>query len=132
MKFNKRIELKSISKTVFVLSFGASLFFLPNFAAHAQTKSRTVKSGVQTARVLITDQGYSRTSITLRRGVLTRITFLRQTDATCATEVVIPAYGINRNLPLNEPVVINFTPKKSGEFGFTCGMDMMRGKLIVR
>ncbi|MBP6004793.1 MAG: cupredoxin domain-containing protein [Pyrinomonadaceae bacterium] len=132
MKFNKRIELKSISKTVFVLSFGASLFFFTNFAAHAQTKSRTVKSGVQTARVLITDQGYSRTGITLRRGVLTRITFLRQTDATCATEVVIPAYGINRNLPLNEPVVISFTPKKSGEFGFTCGMNMMRGKLIVR
>ena len=132
MKFNKRIELKSICKTGFLLSFGASLFFLANFAAHGQTKSRTVKSGVQTARVLITDQGYSRTRITLRRGVLTRITFLRQTDSTCATEVVIPAYGINRNLPLNEPVVISFTPRNKGEFGFTCGMNMMRGKLIVQ
>lgn len=90
------------------------------------------KLKLQTAKVLINDQGYSRTSITLRRGVPTRITFLRQTDSTCATEIVISEYGINRPLPLNTPVVVSFTPKRSGEVGFTCGMNMMRGKLIVQ
>ncbi len=90
------------------------------------------KPKLQTAKVLINDQGYSRTSITLRRGVPTRITFLRQTDSTCATEIVIAEYGINRPLPLDTPVVVSFTPKRSGEFGFTCGMNMMRGKLIVQ
>jgi plastocyanin domain-containing protein len=132
MRIGKPIELKRIGKTVFGLSFCASLVFAANFPVNGQTKSRTVKSGVQTARVLITDQGYSRTSIILRRGVPTRITFLRQTDSTCATEVVIPAFGINRNLPLNQAVVISFTPRSRGEFGFTCGMNMMRGKLIVQ
>lgn len=87
---------------------------------------------VQTAKVLITEQGYSRTSINLRRGIRARITFLRQTDATCATEVVISAYGVHRSLPLNTPTVISFTPKRSGEFDFTCGMSMMHGKLIVQ
>ncbi len=106
------------------------MFVIVTIQTHAQAKNSKPK--LQTARVVMTDQGYSRTSIVLRRGVPTRITFLRQSDATCATEVVIPEYGINRTLPLNTPVAVSFTPKRSGEFNFTCGMNMMRGKLMVR
>ncbi len=86
---------------------------------------------VQNARILITETGYSRNTVRLRRGVPARLTFVRQTDATCATEIVIPAYGINKSLPLGRSVVVAFTPNRSGEFTFTCGMNMMRGKLIV-
>ncbi len=99
---------------------------------HAQARTKDPKAKLQTARVVITEQGYSRSSIVLRRGVPTRLTFLRQTDATCATEIVIPAYGIHRSLPLNTSIVVSFTPKRSGEFNFTCGMNMMRGKLVVQ
>lgn len=95
-------------------------------------KPKTAKPKVQTARVEITERGYSLASIKLKRGIPARITFVRKTDATCAKEVVIEAYGINRKLPLNESVVIAFTPDKTGEFIFTCGMNMMRGKLIVK
>jgi plastocyanin domain-containing protein len=112
-------------KYITVLAFCLALFA----SANSQTQK---KPRLQTARVLITENGYSRTSIKLRRGVPARITFLRQTDVTCATEVVISAYGINRSLPLNTPVSINFTPKNSGEFNFSCGMNMMHGKLIVQ
>lgn len=98
---------------------------------NAQNSKRIKWPGTQTARVLITELGYSRTSIKLRRGVPVRLTFLRQTDKTCATEVVIPAYEITRSLPLNQPVVISFTPARTGVYDFTCGMKMMRGKLIV-
>ncbi len=108
------------------------LFLLAMTTQSPAQKHRVIKPKIQTARVLITERGYSRNSITLRRGIPARITFLRQTDATCATEVVIAAYGINRSLPLNTPVSINFTPKSSGEFNFTCGMNMMRGKLVVQ
>ncbi len=122
-----RKNLKSIHLIILPV-----LFLLANsYQAKAQV-SKIVKPRAQTARVLITENGYSRTSINLRRGVPTRITFIRQTDATCATEIVISYYGINRALPLNTPVVVSFTPKRSGEVGFTCGMNMMRGKLIVR
>jgi len=55
---------------------------------------------------------------------------VRKTDETCAKEVVIKDYSINRKLPLNEPVTVEFTPRK-GEFAFACGMDMIKGKLIV-
>jgi plastocyanin domain-containing protein len=93
----------------------------------AMTKPR-----VQTATVKITERGYEPDIVKVRRGVRTRITFVRTTDATCATEVVFPELGIKRELPLNQPVVITFTPRKKGEFTFTCGMKMMRGRLIVQ
>lgn len=111
----------------------AILLVLLVLTAFSQTNAQAKnKPKLQTAKVVITEQGYSRTSIKLRRGVRTRITFLRQTDATCAKEVVISAYGIRRTLPLNTPITVSFTPARSGEFNFTCGMNMHRGKLIVQ
>lgn len=121
--------MKTIEKYALGLFLTAIAIVAMNAQSQAQAKS--TKPKLQTARVLINDQGYSRTSINLRRGVPMRITFLRQTEETCATEVVIADYGIRRSLPLNVPVAVSFTPKRSGEVTFTCGMNMMRGKLIV-
>jgi len=94
----------------------------------------TVGAGprVQKFTVKITEGGFEPVSLRLRRGVQARITFLRTTDRTCATEVMIRDFGIKRDLPLNQPVVITLTPNQKGEFSFTCGMNMMRGKLIVQ
>lgn len=102
-----------------------------SFAVSAQTHGKTVKPKTQTAKVLITEKGYEPGSLKLRRGVPAKITFLRTTENTCGTEIVIPAYGINKPLPLNERVTVSFTPKKTGEVGFTCGMNMMHGKIVV-
>jgi plastocyanin domain-containing protein len=101
-------------------------------AIGAAMNTATAKPRLQTATVKITERGYEPYVVKIRRGVRTRITLVRTTDATCATEVVFPELGIRRELPLNQPVVITFTPSKKGEFTFTCGMKMMRGKLIVR
>ena len=85
----------------------------------------------QAARVVIGPYGYEPASIRLKRGVPAKVTFLRTTDSTCATEVVFADYGIRRELPLDRSVTVGFTPRKAGEFSFTCGMIMHRGKLIV-
>lgn len=90
------------------------------------------KPRAQRLTVKITQRGFEPETLRLRRGVQVRITFLRTTDQTCATEIVLRDFGIRRELPLNQPVVITLTPKTRGEFSFTCGMNMMRGKLIVQ
>jgi plastocyanin domain-containing protein len=90
------------------------------------------KPGLQTAKIEINTKGYQPAKLKLRRGVRARVTFLRTTDATCAKEIVLPDFNIRRALPLNEPVVVNFTPIKRGTFTFVCGMNMMRGQLIVQ
>src|SRR5947208_5917949 len=86
---------------------------------------------VQNRRVKITEQGFEPATLTVQRGIRTRITFLRTTDNTCAKEVVFPDFGIKRDLPLNQPVVIILTTNKEGEFKCTFGMTMMKGSLIV-
>jgi len=43
----------------------------------------------------------------------------------------MPGYGIKRDLPLNQAVVIRFTPRTRGEIGYACGMDMYRGKVVA-
>jgi RND family efflux transporter MFP subunit len=95
-------------------------------------RERETERSVQTANVVLTKDGYKPDSINLRRGVPARLTFVREAEVTCGTEVVIPEYGIKLELPLNEPVIVAFTPNKAGEFTFSCGMNMLRGKLIVR
>jgi plastocyanin domain-containing protein len=97
-----------------------------------ETLARSEKPKAQTARVILTEQGYKPDSVRLRRGIPARITFVRQSEGTCGTEIVLPAQGIKRALPLNKPVVVAFTPNKSGEFSFTCGMGMLRGKIVAQ
>jgi plastocyanin len=89
-----------------------------------------LQNDAQTATIEINDKGFEPSSLKLKAGAPAKVTFVRKTDATCAKEVVIKEYNINRNLPLNEPVTVEFTPRK-GEFTFACGIDMIKGKLIV-
>jgi hypothetical protein len=86
----------------------------------------------QNARVVVSDQGYEPAKVILRAGTPARITFVRTTDKTCGTEVVFPSLNIKRALPLNKPVVIEFTPPKSGDLAFACGMNMLHGTVVVQ
>ena len=98
-------------------------------ASSGETRS---SEAAQTAKVVVSDQGFEPAKVTLRAGAPVRITFVRTTDKTCATEVVFPSLNIKRALPLNEPVVIEFTPAKSGDIAFACGMNMLHGTIVVQ
>jgi hypothetical protein len=95
------------------------------------TGSERGNESVQTAKIVVSEQGYEPPKLVLRAGVLARLTFLRTTDKTCGTEVVFPALNIKRALPLNDPVVIEFTPTKGGDVAFACGMNMLHGTVVV-
>src|SRR6266511_1665787 len=101
----------------------------PGAASRAAAEA-TLQNDTQTATVEVTDKGFEPPSLKLKAGAPAKVTFVRKTDATCAKEVVIKEYKIERKLPLNEPVTVEFTPRK-GEFTFACGMDMIKGKLVV-
>jgi cobalt-zinc-cadmium efflux system membrane fusion protein len=87
---------------------------------------------VQTARVTVGEQGYEPSRVNLRASVPARLTFVRTTDKTCGTAVTIPSLGIRRELPLNQPVEIQFTPDRSGNVEFVCGVNMLRGTIVVQ
>jgi cobalt-zinc-cadmium efflux system membrane fusion protein len=98
----------------------------------APTPSAAAAAQAQTARIAVTEKGYEPDKVTLRAGVPARLTVVRMTDKTCGTEIVFPALNIKRSLPLNEPVVIEFTPAKTGDIAFACGMNMLKGVVVVQ
>jgi membrane fusion protein, heavy metal efflux system len=107
---------------------------LTNEPVNAKSSQPTRRGEDQTQSVTVTlsEKGYQPETFSLRQGVPARVTFVRKVEATCGEEVVLADYNIKRELPLNKPVVVEFTPTKTGEFRFACGMDMLRGKIIVK
>lgn len=86
----------------------------------------------QSAAITVTEKGFEPANINLQAGVPARMTFTRKTEATCATSVVFPDFGIEKKLPLNQPVTVEFTPKQTGTLSYACGMNMLRGKVVVQ
>ena len=45
---------------------------------------------------------------------------------------MLPDFGRRAHLPENHTVAVEILPREPGEYEFTCGMNMYKGKLIVR
>ena len=76
--------------------------------------------------------GYSPEVISIPKGKTTKINFIRKDPSSCLEEVILGDFKIRKFLPLNKKVTIEVTPKKNGEFNFSCGMNMFHGKIIVK
>ncbi len=88
-------------------------------------------AGVQEIKVTVKG-GYSPDVIVVKQGTPVRLDFYRDEAASCSEQVVFGDFGIARDLPAYKTTPVEFTPDKAGEFTFTCGMNMLRGKLIVQ
>ncbi len=91
-----------------------------------------VEKNLQTVTIEASGTGFKPAQVELKAGVPARLVFTRVTDQTCATEVIFPDLKITKKLPLNKPVTVEFTPAKPATLTFTCGMDMLSGKLVVK
>ena len=116
------VVIGAILLIVFVLWY----FFGPKEAAAAGVGER----GVQEIRITVKG-GYSPDVIVVKQGIPVRLDFYRDETASCSEQVVFGDFGIARDLPAFQTTPVEFTPESPGEFTFTCGMRMMRGKLIV-
>ena len=79
--------------------------------------------------ISVTEQGFEPQVVKVSAGKPVTLVVTRQTSKTCATEVVMAEYGINKPLPLGEAVEISFTPKAPGEIHYACAMDMYKGTI---
>jgi plastocyanin domain-containing protein len=75
--------------------------------------------------------GYQPASIIVAAGRPVRLNFTRREASTCGEEVVLPSFGKRAHLPQDETVTVEVVPAEPGEYEFTCGMNMYRGKLIA-
>jgi plastocyanin len=97
----------------------------------ADSAAPTVQKAGQAIEVAVTGDGFVPARIKVQKGQKVRLVVTRKTDRTCATEIVIKDQGINKKLPLNQPVTVEFTPSKSGQIRYACAMDMIAGVIVV-
>lgn len=83
-------------------------------------------------QLAVTDTGFTPGTITVPAGKPVTLVVTRRTDATCAKEIVFPAQGIHKDLPLNQAVEIGLPASPKGEIAYHCGMDMVGGKVVVQ
>ena len=86
----------------------------------------------RTIDLAVTEKGFEPSKVEVKKGQPVHLVVTRKTEATCATELVIQDQGVRKELPLNKAVAIDFTPQKSGEISYVCGMDMIGGRLLVQ
>lgn len=82
--------------------------------------------------VNVTMVGFDPDSIPAEAGKPLQLAFFRPNENNCADEVDFPDLGIRKKLPPGQTTVVEVTPPKTGSLGFACGMNMLKGKLIVR
>jgi plastocyanin domain-containing protein len=115
--------------------FAALLLIAPMLAPTVgltATRAVAAEASPATQQVeVVVDRGYQPARVEVKAGTVVRITFTKRDYTPCTKEVVFPSLGIRRELSVDKPVVIELPALPAGEVEFHCGMDMVRGKLVV-
>jgi hypothetical protein len=82
--------------------------------------------------IKVSGSGYEPSTIQAKAGQPMKLAFFRVDAQNCGRIVRFPDLGIERELPPGQTVVIEVTPRKTGPLGFSCGMNMMKGELLVQ
>jgi plastocyanin domain-containing protein len=94
-------------------------------------KAVATDGNIQEVTVIV-DGGYDPSRIVVQAGKPVRLRFERKDPSSCLEQVVIPDFHIAADLPLNQVTTVEFTPETTGEYTFTCGMNMFRGAIAVQ
>lgn len=97
-------------------------------------ETKTADSGnvpSDAVKITVSQNGYEPSEIKVTKGQTTKLAFYRADAKNCGGEVIFPSLKIKKSLPVGKTVIVEIKPEKTGELTFACGMDMIKGKLIV-
>jgi Cu+-exporting ATPase len=106
------------------------VFLYVFFFGKRRVVARPVPAGPQEVTVVVSG-GYKPDVIVAKKGMPLTLVFDRRESNPCSDEVVIPEFGIRMPLPAHQRIAIEITPQREGEFPFSCGMNMLHGKIKV-
>ena len=120
---------------VIVTVLGVLLIVIVNwyfFFSKRKEATAAFKEGELQEIKVVVKGGYDPDVISVKKGIPVRLNFFRDETDDCSDTIVFGDFNIRKPLPAFKTTPVEFTPKKEGEYVFTCGMGMLRGKLIVR
>jgi plastocyanin domain-containing protein len=85
---------------------------------------------MQNVKITVTDQGFEPKTVNVQAEIPVVLNITRESDLTCAKEIVIPEKKISKKLPLHKTVKIALGKLAKGEIRFGCGMNMMEAGQI--
>jgi plastocyanin domain-containing protein len=103
------MTLDKILVTLF--SIGGIVFTYWFFLMRKEDEAVVVKANSIDITV---EGGYKPNVISIPKGKLTTLNFIRKDPSSCLEEVVLPDFKIRKYLPLNTTTPIQMTPKKEG------------------
>lgn len=83
-------------------------------------------------KVIVSKNGYEPSTVTFAKGEPVKLAFYRTDSDNCGGEVVFKAANISKKLPVGELVVVDLGEIKGTELSFACGMNMLKGKVLVQ
>lgn len=118
--------LAILASVALALTLLAILLAVKTRCSHA----RIDRDGFQELEIVVKGK-YRPDFVVVRRGIPTRLHFIRQEDAPCSDRVIFSEFHGGSRLPAYQTTTINFIPTKCGEFLFTCEFGMYQGRLVV-
>ena len=96
-----------------------------------EVEQAKMSQGIQEIGVTV-DGGYEPSRIVVQAGQPVRLNFFRKDPSSCLEKVLLPDFHRSADLRLNQTTSVEFTPQQPGTYSFHCGMNMVRGVLVVQ
>ena len=94
--------------------------------------SRRRRDAAAQDALVVVRSGYHPEVVSAHAGVPLRLRFRREESGPCSQSVLLPELGRYAELPEGETVVIDCGALDPGDYEFSCGDGMLRGKVAVR
>ena len=75
---------------------------------------------------------FSPASVTIPANTPVRLHFRRSDQPTCAEEIVFPELNLRKKIAANETVTFDIPAQQARTLNFACGMDMLKGTVVVQ
>lgn len=111
----------------------ATIVWINWYFFFAQAPAAAVVGGARGTSevVIVVSGGYVPATVHVKAGEAVRLVFDRRETNSCSEEIVIPDFGVRRFLPAFQKTTVEITPPDPGTYEFTCGMSMLRGRVVA-
>ena len=101
-------------------------------AAPAQETASPVAQAAAHEQTIEVAGEFTPASIAIPGNTPMRLHFRRSDKPTCADEIVLPELNQRKKIAANETVTFELPPQPARTFTFACGMNMMKGTVVVQ